>query len=125
MSKKKDPIVSVMEFFEGASLDAAQSALALAHAIVKKRQPVAEKKGKRTGRTKPTTVRTAPINQATPIVPVTPTPAAKPEAAPRAETAAPAPTRRSRARVVVPAAPPAPGNPGLALPGLGPSTIGD
>jgi hypothetical protein len=124
MSKKKDPIVSVMEFFEGASLDAAQSALALAHAIVKKRQPVAEKKKKGTTR-KPVTVRTAPINQATPIVPPAPTPVAKPEAAPRAETAAPASTRRSRTRVVVPAAPPAPGNPGLALPGLGPSTIGD
>ena len=32
MSKKKNPIVGVMEFFEGANLEAAQSALALAQA---------------------------------------------------------------------------------------------
>lgn len=114
MSKKKDPIVGVMEFFEGATLDAAQSALALAHAIVKKRTPPAEKKGKRG----PRAVRTQPINQATPIVPPAPMqalvdPPPVPRESRRRRSTTPTPERESAA------------TPKIDLPGLGPATIGD
>jgi hypothetical protein len=39
MSKKRDPVVAVLAYFENAELPLAQQALALAQAIVRKRAP--------------------------------------------------------------------------------------
>ena len=129
MSKKKDPIVGVMEFFEGANLEAAQSALALAGAIVKRRTPPVEKKTRRTRRTvAPVAPGATPGGVSTP--PLSSPPMAEREyAGPSAgPTAVVAPQRRRR-RTGMPAEPPSPATsqpaPSLALPGLGPATIGD
>lgn len=104
MSRKKDPIIGVVDYFETASLEAAQSALALAQAIVRRRTPAAEKKGKRTRSVKPATS--------------TPPPAPPAPAAPAGE-------KRRRQRTVATAPAAATGELELALPGLGPATVGD
>jgi hypothetical protein len=43
MPKKKDPLIAVIAFFEQAPLLVAESVLALAKEVVRRRQPVTEK----------------------------------------------------------------------------------
>lgn len=122
MSRKQDPIVGVMTFFESASLGAAQTALALAKAIVKKRTP-AEKVKKTRRRTRKDAERPAMPPSTPPPMPdvVQPgQPVASPNLLKKARRqralATPASTAGSAARSTAL---------DLALPGLGPSTVGE
>ena len=120
MSRKQDPIVRVMEFFETAGLGAAQTALALAKAIVKKRTP--SQRVQRRRRVKKVT--TPKPDAAAITLGATKAPEV-PATAVRARGSAP-PARRRRTQTIAAAAPPAGGKPlDLALPGLGPSTVGE
>lgn len=121
MSRKQDPIVRVMEFFESAGLGAAQTALALAKAIVKKRTP--SQRVQRRRRVKKVTTPSTPKPDAAAITLGAKAPEAP--AAVRARGSAP-PARRRSTQAITTAAPPAGGKPlDLALPGLGPSTVGE
>jgi hypothetical protein len=123
MSRKRDPIFSVMDFFEGASLAVAQSTFSLVKRIVQKRtEAEAPPELVRRRRTKRTTASSPqPVNQAAPIVMPPPGPP------PHTPTAASAVPRRRRGRTRQAAITPAAqvGELGLDLPGLGPSTVGD
>jgi hypothetical protein len=122
MSRKQDPIVGVAEFFETASLESAQSALALAKAIVRKRMMPAAAPIKRRRKAKTTKPTAIPRPDAAAIALSATAPAT---AAATPTTAATRPTRRRGTKVTAPASASAPAAPDLALPGLGPSTVGD
>ena len=125
MSRKQDPIVRVVEFFESAGLGVAQTALALAKAIVKKRTP-SQKPVQRRRRVKKVTTPAAPQPDAAAITLGAKAPEAVQTTAVRARGSAPSARRRRSTQTVAAAAPPAGGKPlDLALPGLGPSTVGE
>lgn len=67
MSKRQDPVLPVLKYFETAELPLAQQALALANAIVKKRAPgAAPRKSHHKARSTPsTTVSSANLPPAT------------------------------------------------------------
>jgi hypothetical protein len=50
MSKRKDPIVAVLHYFETADQPVAETALALAKAIVARRRPIETKAPKRSAK---------------------------------------------------------------------------
>lgn len=108
MSRKKDPIVGVLQFFETAPLEVASMALALVKATVQRRTP-APVKAKARKR-----LATPPVSEARPIVLPPPYPPAPthPEGTPGHRM----PHRRR-------SAPPA--DVALPMPGIGPATVGD
>lgn len=56
-TKRRNPVLSVLAYFETADLALAQQALALANAIVRRRTPVATKPKKETATPRKTPVR--------------------------------------------------------------------
>lgn len=123
MSRKADPILGVLHFFETATVEAAQMALTLAKAAVKKRTPEVAPTKKTRRRTRKDAERPAAPPSAPPPMPSTAPP--MPDVIPLGQ-----PTRRRRGKgkaalavVEVPAR--KPGEIDLALPGLGPATVGE
>lgn len=119
MSRKKDPILSVLEFFEEQSVEVTQMALGLVKAIVRRRTP-APTKPKRAPRKKPDgQITAAPVpplptgmrapNQPPPP-PAKPTPPEMPDVKPLAPPPRRAPRQQKEAD---------------ALPGIGPATVGE
>jgi Recombination endonuclease VII len=104
MSKKRDPIFQVMDFFEAAPLAVAQSTFSLVQRTVRKRTAAEAPPA-------PAKRRRGPNKVQPPASAPTPTPVDPPS------PAAPA-TRRRRGAAATPTGP-------SALPGLGPSTVGD
>ena len=117
MSRRQDPIVRVLAYFEEASLDAAQIALALAKAIVRKRTPATASK-----KTRRRTRKDAERPAAPPSTPP-PMPDVVQPGQPRARLVG----RRGKgkAQAAAGAQPANTGAGGLSLPGLGPSTVGE
>jgi hypothetical protein len=129
MSRKRDPIFSVMDFFEGASLDVAQSTFSLVKRIVQKRLAAEAPPVVKRHRAKRTTASSLPpVNQAIPLG-VHPTPAAPPPGPPPPAQSAMVKRRQARRRrasaIAMPGTPTGATEQGLDLPGLGPSTVGD
>ncbi len=111
MSRKANPIVGVLRFFETASLELATTALDLAKATVKARTPPTKPNRKRK-------LATPPVSEATPLVPPTP-------AEPVPERAGTPGHRMVRPRRAAAPAPATTAETGHGLPGLGPATVGD
>jgi hypothetical protein len=120
MSRKKDPVVSVLAFFSDAELPVATTVLGIVKAIVQKRQPVTKAKRVR-GPNKLKTVAVEKPRAVGPSEVALPTTAAPTGKAPAAEAKAP------RRRTGIPATPPAPvkTEQDLKLPGIGPATVGE
>lgn len=104
MSRKADPIVGVLHFFETASVEAASMALALVRAVVKRRTTPKDPVIRRKRRVmKPLTSPATPTTPASPGLPDGKAPRRRMRAAP------------SQAEALK----------DLPLPGIGPSTVGD
>lgn len=114
MARKQDPIIAVMAFFEEASLETAQSALALAKALVRKRTPLVEKSTRRRRGPKVKLTRVEAVD------PIASSPSVQPIAPPAPANGT---TRRRQRAVATRAVREDRSLPGL--PGLGPSTVGE
>lgn len=109
MSRKKDPIVGVLNFFTTASLEVATMALALVKSTVRGRTPVPEKKVRRRLATRPMSETMKSPTAAEPPAPPPPTIGTPGHRMPRRRMHA-APSQAEREGT---------------LPGMGPSVIGE
>jgi len=109
MSRKKDPIIGVLQFFNTAPLEVATMALALVKSAVHARTPVPEKKARRRLAARPMSEAMKSLTAAEPLAPPPPTIGTPGHRMPRRRMHA-APSQAEREGT---------------LPGMGPSVIGE
>lgn len=118
MSRKQDPIYAVIDFFEREPLAVARSTFSLVQRIVKKRTAAEEPPPvKKTTKKRVSKPAVDPLDSA-PVAPPTPQPHLPP-------TVEATKARRRKATANTLSTPAARQESDLALPGLGPTTVGD